>query len=376
MEDSIMSETRRDVSNLMEFDIKGSGHFVRIYSDKARNIHIYRRTLPRDGGECIEVVSLKGEGNKYYPCSEYFGYDNSAVCLSTKDYWLKEKLAWFMTNGIVRCEQKDLIAIREGWRQSEAKNEVESPEETDPIDELAAAVDVCEISFDDDIVNILKQERTTGKQLKVKLPVLPRYMKARLDQRERTKAKAEVFTPVSIVKEMNDLVNKHCEEDYNDYIDSRVLEVCCGEAPFLTSRYDAATGEWVEIKDRVGLLDRKLQHIPEDVDKDIWVELATRALKASYGYEWQEDSIYLARENLLMNVIEHYVDKFGLYPKHSTVREWAEIVSYNIFRMDGLTLCIPETSKKAKVMNWETGKIEHFDGTPIKNKKKRSAIAA
>jgi hypothetical protein len=44
--------------------------------------------------------------------------------------------------------------------------------------------------------------------------------------------------------------------------------------------------------------------------------------------------------------------------------------------MDGLTLCIPETSKKAKVMNWETGEIEHFDGTPIKNKKKRSAIAA
>ena len=51
MEDSIMSETRRDVSNLMEFDIKGSGHFVRLYNDNARNIHIYRRTLPRDGGE-------------------------------------------------------------------------------------------------------------------------------------------------------------------------------------------------------------------------------------------------------------------------------------------------------------------------------------
>lgn len=370
-----MSETRRDVSNLMEFDIKGSGHFVRLYNDNARNIHIYRRTLPRDGGECIEVVSLKGEGNKYYPSSEYFGYDNSAVCLSTKDYWLKEKLAWFMTNGIVRCEQKDLIAIREGWRQAESKIEVESPKDDDPKNELAA-IDVCEISFDDDIVNILKQERTTGKLLKVKLPVLPRYMKSRLDQRERTKAKAEVFTPVSIVKKMNDMWDNDFKEDYNDYISAVVLEACCGEAPFLTTRYNAMTGERVDIKDRVGLLDRKLQHIPDNVDKDIWVELATRALKASYGFEWQEDSIYLARENLLMNVIEHYVDKFGLYPKQSTVREWAEIVSYNIFRMDGLTLCIPETSKKAKVMNWETGEIEHFDGTPIKNKKKRSAIAA
>ena len=31
--------------------------------------------------------------------------------------------------------------------------------------------------------------------------------------------------------------------------------------------------------------------------------------------------------------------------------------------MDGVTLCIPETNIKSKVMNWETNEIENFDGS-------------
>jgi hypothetical protein len=50
-------------------------------------------------------------------------------------------------------------------------------------------------------------------------------------------------------------------------------------------------------------------------------------------------------------------------PDQDDIKEWATIISYNIFRMDGVTLCIPETNIKSKVMNWETNKIENFDGS-------------
>lgn len=43
------------------------------------------------------------------------------------------------------------------------------------------------------------------------------------------------------------------------YVQSRRLEVTCGEAPFLASRYDAATGEMIPVARRIGILDRKLR---------------------------------------------------------------------------------------------------------------------
>ena len=33
-----------------------------------------------------------------------------------------------------------------------------------------------------------------------------------------------------------------------------------------------------------------------------------------------------------------------------------------VFRMDGLSMCLPETKTPALVMNWEEGKMERFDG--------------
>ena len=42
------------------------------------------------------------------------------------------------------------------------------------------------------------------------------------------------------------------------------LEITCGEAPYIVSRYDAATGELLEIKQRIGILDRKLRVVNEN----------------------------------------------------------------------------------------------------------------
>ena len=210
------------------------------------------------------------------------------------------------------------------------------------------------------IREILLQERTTGTRFGINPDeVVPRYMKLAATRKERKKTKAEVFTPIEIVKKMNDYFEKDFTGSDIDYIKRRVLEVTCGEAPYLTTRYDFCTGRTIPIKERVGLLDRKLQHIHTDNEME-WCIQAEFALKSTFGYEWQEDSLYIARMNVLLSVVESFVDKFGKNP--SDIVRWAEIVSYNLIRMDGVSLCLPETDTPAIVMNWEEGKMERFDG--------------
>ena len=114
-------------------------------------------------------------------------------------------------------------------------------------------------------------------------------MKAEEEQAARTKSKAEVFTPSWVVCYMNNkcdddwfgrenvfntLSGEHWEStkepvyfkkerDWQRYVDSRRLEITCGEAPYLVSRYDAATGEELPIENRIGILDRKLRVVNE-----------------------------------------------------------------------------------------------------------------
>jgi hypothetical protein len=218
--------------------------------------------------------------------------------------------------------------------------------------------------LDNIIIDILMQERTTDSKFYINPhTIIPRYMKTSVDQKNRTKDKSEVFTPVYIVKKMNDSFDINYKDGCDEYIDRKVIEATCGEAPFLTTRYDVASGQQIPCGERVGLLDRKLQRIPDGVDKSEWTALATRSLKATYGYEWQEDSIFLARKNLLLDVIEYHIERFGELPHQKYIEEWSTIVSYNIFRMDGITLCVPGTNIKSKVMNWDTNMFENFDGS-------------
>lgn len=50
-------------------------------------------------------------------------------------------------------------------------------------------------------------------------------------------------------------------DGWRAYIGSKRLEITCGEAPYLASRYDTMTGEIVPLEKRIGLLDRKLRVI-------------------------------------------------------------------------------------------------------------------
>lgn len=218
--------------------------------------------------------------------------------------------------------------------------------------------------WNNQITETLLQERTTAARFPINPDeVMPRYLKAQKDRKSRTKENAEVFTPYDLVEEMNDSIHKDFQGTREEFIKQKEMEITCGEAPYLTTRYDATTGEEISIEKRTGLLDRKLHCIPgieDGVDEEKYAEAATEALKAVYGFEWQYDSLFLARRNLLMTTLEHYYDRFKEEPAYEQVLQWATIISYNLIRMDGITLCLPETDIPAMTMNWESGRLEWF----------------
>lgn len=124
-------------------------------------------------------------------------------------------------------------------------------------------------------------------------------------QKERTKSKAEVFTPTWIVKKQNDEVEKdYLDDDLEIYVKRTWLEITCGEAPYMATRYDMATSEIVPLNERVGFVDRKLKRINEEVvDKAEWQRLVVEAYKSSYGFEWSGDSLLLAREKTVTTIL-------------------------------------------------------------------------
>jgi len=179
--------------------------------------------------------------------------------------------------------------------------------------------------------------------------IQPRAVKSRLEQLRRTKDKAEVFTPLRIVHEMNSLIDQTAGENivaghtWQDYVSELRLEITCGEAPFIVSRYNpVAHGAIIKLENRVGFLDHKLQVVSHYCHKPKeWLEWAKVAFQSSYGYEWQGDNLLIARENLLYTLIDYYQSKFGRRPSLAVQQEFAEIISWNIFQMDGIRYVIP-----------------------------------
>lgn len=184
--------------------------------------------------------------------------------------------------------------------------------------------------------------------------IQPRAAKSITEQRQRTKDKAEVFTPLRMVDQINKLVDWSGdirvpnENNWQDYVHELKLEISCGEAPFIVSRYNPTshTGKLIKLENRVGFLDRKLRVISDYCHKPKeWLKWAKEAYKASYGYEWQGDNILIARENLLYAMIDYYHAKFSRRPSLLTQKEFAEIISWNIFQMDGIKYVTPMSCK-------------------------------
>lgn len=178
--------------------------------------------------------------------------------------------------------------------------------------------------------------------------IQPRSEKSKYEQKDRTKIRAEVFTPTWLVKKQNGYVEAELEAlDLEDYIQLRWLEITCGEAPYMVTRYDTVTGEEIPLSERVGFVDRKLQRISREVsDEATFYELVKKAYRASYGYEYQGDSLLLARENLLATFEDYYLNKTENQPTLEQKKEIATIISYNVFQMDGLKKPSPYSAKQ------------------------------
>ena len=231
------------------------------------------------------------------------------------------------------------------------------------------------------MLEILLKDRTTGGNIiwanaehgrqeitadDVKL-IRPRWQKLREQQRQRTKDRAEIFTPPEVCKLQNELIDAD-EHDWQAYVGARFLEITCGEAPYLVNRYNAVTGEPIPIKERVGLLDRKLRVVDKETSapKD-WIDYAVRAVQSVYGYEFLGDNLYLARRNVFETFKDYYRQRFTREPPEDILREVAEVISWNLFQMDGLKCSPPFTEEVnlfggvyCRIKDWFTGKTFEF----------------
>lgn len=173
--------------------------------------------------------------------------------------------------------------------------------------------------------------------------IQPRVEKKKYDQVLRTRRRAEVFTPSWLVDKQVQIVESELGNlSLEEYIRTCWMELACGEAPYIVTRYDSITGKVIPLDQRVGFLDRKVQRISQEVDtEEEFIQWSKLAYQAAYGYELQGDSLLLARENLLFTFYEYYENKFGHEPDIKTGRQIADIISYNIVQMNGLTKRTP-----------------------------------
>ena len=195
--------------------------------------------------------------------------------------------------------------------------------------------------------------------------IQPRVAKHARKQEQRTRSSGEVFTPPWLVdKQVSAVLKEWKDVPLKEWVALRWLELACGEAPYIVTRYDSVTGDSIPVPKRVGYLDRKLQRISQEVTSEKeFIKLAKIAYESTYGYELQGDSLLLARENLLLSFCEYYEQKFGILPPIKTVKAIANIIVYNVFQMNGLTKRTPysDNSVKEVQMNlFDTG----TDSTP------------
>lgn len=160
---------------------------------------------------------------------------------------------------------------------------------------------------------------------------------------ERTRKHGEVCTPLAVCRMMCDCAHETLmREDWRQYVRSTVLEITCGEAPFLASRRDLGNGRFVPVPERVGILDRKLRIIGEKTaSREEWLEWVYQAYQATYGYEFQGDNLLRARINLFRTFSEYMEFRWGAIPSEQENRRILEIISWNIWQMDGLTGTLP-----------------------------------
>lgn len=228
--------------------------------------------------------------------------------------------------------------------------------------------------------------------------IKPRIAKEQEKQSQRTKTRAEVFTPSWLCNQMNndldevwfgrrDVFNTEATAEdgaktwaattepiafpkkkghgWHAYVEKSRLEITCGEAPFVCSRYDTVTGDELPVGERVGFLDRKLRIVTEKTKtRKEWVRRALDALRATYGFEYQGDNLLIARINVLETFVEHLRDCWSSNPVQEEIEQAAWIVSWNFWQMNGFTDAVPTNKMSAEVES-TLGTFEEPEPEPI-----------
>lgn len=213
--------------------------------------------------------------------------------------------------------------------------------------------------------------------------IKPRIAKEEEKRSQRTKSHAEVFTPSWLCNQMNndmdeewfgrrDVFNteavtangvktwaatnapiefpKSKGHGWHAYVEAPRLEITCGEAPFVCSRYDTVAGDELPVSERVGFLDRKLRVVTEKTKtRKEWVRRALDALRATYGFEYQGDNLLIARINVLETFAEHLRDRWESDAEMDELEQAAWIVSWNFWQMNGFTDAVPTNKMTSEV---------------------------
>ena len=309
--------------------------------------------------------------------------------------------------------------------------------------DISDKVDILENQIPREFLEMLLIDRTTGKNIlwatgigghneqesiQIEdivgdngLVLRPRVRKSEEEKRLRTKKRAEVFTPSWICNEQlnaadslwffgsaapssgspfnspltgkrwkmtdDDILRRTFEEtgkSWEQYVLDDRIEMCCGEGPYLTSRYDVVTERVIPVRERIGILDRKLRVVnaftglESDVTKKEWANWMVKAYQHTFGFEWQGDNLLLTREALLYTFIDHLkaynigraVKQIGGKKKSwlsvienldfdcldmedfEFIKTVCYIISWNFWQMDGLTACTPykKPSKDLKAL--------------------------
>lgn len=261
----------------------------------------------------------------------------------------------------------------------------------------------------DEIMKLLLKDRTTNKNIfwatsayesfnikkedRIKLNVLlknnllikKRNEKNSSEKNTRIKELSEIFTPSWLCNKQINIVDDNwfgyenvfniiqnnkwiptkkiefpSSKNYLEYISSNRMEVTCGESPYLVSRYDVVSGKEYKITERIGLLDRKLRVVNEYSNDLNWYQNCINAFKSIYAFDLQGDNVFISRINLLITFIEYYYEKFQKDPIDDELMEITNVISFNIFQMNGITgeipVCLNCENVEAKLMNWKTNK--------------------
>lgn len=180
----------------------------------------------------------------------------------------------------------------------------------------------------------------------------PNFMLTKDGRKGVSKKKGEVPTPRSIVQMMISGLLRESP----DCLEETVMEITCGDCPFMADMYDRATGEMVDLYWRGGILDRKLRKIPKGEYTLAEMRNPVReALRSCYGYELDESLLVLGRIILWRETFDYFPEL-----ENDMGFEAAEIISVNFIQMDGLSGFCSDGSP-GMFWDWEEGQLLFYN---------------